>query len=85
MNPESLSVRAMAMLRAIAAGRAEMACSSEPDLFFDGLASCDQSTAHLLSHYGLIRPARPGLLGQRVPVQLTDAARSLLALPDSAA
>ncbi|GHF60138.1 hypothetical protein FHX82_000552 [Amycolatopsis bartoniae] len=73
-----LPQRALSMLRAVASGRAEMTCSCEPDLFIDGLACCDQVTARLLSHAGLIRPARPGALGQRVPVRLTDAGRHVL-------
>ncbi|WP_425466501.1 hypothetical protein [Prauserella muralis] len=72
-------------MRAIDAGRAELACSSEPDLFFDGLACCDQVTAHALTRDGLIRPARPGLIGQRVAVRLTGAGRAALGLPDAAA
>lgn len=81
----ALSCRVLAMLRAIAVGRAEMTCSSEPDLFIDGLACCDQSTAHALAHHGLIRPARPDLIGKRVPVRLTAAGYDLVtATPDAA-
>ncbi|HVV11203.1 hypothetical protein [Amycolatopsis sp.] len=81
----TLPRRALAMLRAAAAGRAEMTCSCEPDLFIDGLACCDQVTARLLAHTGLIRPARPGTLGQRVPVRLTAAGHAALqATPEAA-
>ncbi|WP_236789897.1 hypothetical protein [Amycolatopsis sp. GM8] len=73
------SDRALAILRAVAHGRAEMTCSCEPDLFIDGLACCDQATARFLAHSNLIRPARPGEVGQRVPVRLTSAGRDALA------
>lgn len=73
-----INYRARAMLRAIDAGRAQLTCSSEPDLFIDGLPCCDQFAAHDLVHQGLIRPGRPGLVGQRVPAQLTAAGRALV-------
>lgn len=72
------SFRARALLRAVAAGRAEMTLSSEPDLFVDGLACCDQHTAHLLAHAGLIRPAHGGAVGDRVPAVITGAGREAL-------
>lgn len=80
-----LSYRAFAMLRAVALGRAEMSCSAEPDLFFDGLPSCDQATAHALSREGLIRPARPALVGQRVTATLTEAGYELVSVPPEVA
>lgn len=80
-----LSYRALAMLRAIAAGRAEMICSAEPDLFFDGLACCDQITAHALTRQGLICPVRLGLAGQKVPAQLTAAGCDVASVPPEAA
>lgn len=70
--------RDRALLRAVAAGRAEMTCSCEPDLFVDGLCFCDQFAAHQLAHQGLIRPAAPGPVGQRVRAELTPAGRSAL-------
>lgn len=76
--PSDLPPRALAILRAAATGRAEMTCSCEPDLFIDGLACCDQATARLLAHAELICPARPGTIGQRVPVRLTAVGRSVL-------
>lgn len=79
------SHRAMAMLRAVAAGRAHVTCSSEPDLYIDGIPCCDQFSAHTLAHQGLIRPTRPGLPGQRVPATLTDAGEALLTAPAPAA
>ncbi len=70
--------RTRAVLRAIAAGRAELTVSSEPDLYVDGLAFCDQFTARLMAHSGLIAPARPGERGHRVPAALTPAGRQAL-------
>lgn len=62
----------VSMLRAVAAGRGELSVSSEPDLFVDGLACSDQPTAHALVRAGLIRSARPGGFGVRVPAVLCD-------------
>ncbi|HEY3472146.1 MAG TPA: hypothetical protein VGL47_43910 [Amycolatopsis sp.] len=72
-----LTHRAMAMLKAVAAGRAQMSCSCEPDLFIDGFACCDQMTAHALAHGGYLRPAVEGATG-RVPAELTEAGRAAL-------
>jgi hypothetical protein len=69
----------MAMLRAVAAGRARMSCSCEPDLFIDGFACCDQMTAHALAHGGYLRPAPEGATG-RVAAELTEAGRAVLAV-----
>lgn len=71
--------RARAMLRAVAAGRAHVSCSCEPDLYVDGLPCCDQFTAHTLATAGLIRELRPGSPGQRVPAELTATGRAALA------
>jgi hypothetical protein len=68
-----LSYRAIALLRAVAAGRGQLTASREPDLFIDGLSCGDQFTAHTLAHLGLLRPARPAAVGQRVPAVLTSA------------
>lgn len=78
--PADLPRRALSMLRAVAIGRAEMTCSCEPDLYIDGLACCDQMTARFLVRTELICPARPGAIGQRVPVRLTTAGRAVLTL-----
>ena len=43
-----ITYRTRAMLRAVAAGRADVTSSSEPDLFVDGSACCDQMAAHAL-------------------------------------
>jgi hypothetical protein len=75
-----LSSRALSILRAVEAGRVGLACSREPDLFIDGVALCDQFTGHLLTHDGLIAPVRAGLIGERVPVVLTEAGRMALGL-----
>lgn len=79
------SHRSLAMLRAVAAGRAQLSCSSEPDLFIDGVPCCDQYTAHHLTHEGLIQPARPGPVGRRVPATLTASGETLLLAPIVAA
>jgi hypothetical protein len=75
---EGLSHRALAMLRAINAGRAQLSCSSEPDLFIDGVACCDQFTAHALAHRGFIGPTYSAAVGQRVPATLTSAGRAMV-------
>lgn len=73
-----LSHRALQMLRAVAERRAEMTCSCEPDLFVDGLACCDQATAHDLVHAGLIQPAYPMKVGRRVPVEVTTSGLTVI-------
>lgn len=73
------SHRAMAILRAVAAGRADMVYSAEPDLFIDGLPCCDQFAAHELAHLGLVRPSHPGRVGQRIPARLTPTGLGLIA------
>jgi hypothetical protein len=75
----SLPRRELAMLHAIAAGRGEITGSSEPDLFIDGLACCDQNAAHHLAHAGLVHTTRPAEAGQRVPAALTTPGRAVLA------
>lgn len=72
-----LSVRDRAILREVAAGRAELTISAEPDLFLEGRCCCDQLAAHRLAHAGLIAPAGLALPGQRVRACLTDAGRHL--------
>jgi hypothetical protein len=81
MTMEStLNRRALAMLRAVGAGRAELTCSCEPDLRVDGLPCCDQATAHELARAGLIRPAgRPVVaVGQWTRAELTSDGRLAL-------
>lgn len=79
MSVETLNRRALAMLRAVSDGRAELVCSCEPDLLIDGLGCCDQYEAHHLSEWGLIRPVVRGQVGQRVRAELTGAGRAVLA------
>jgi hypothetical protein len=76
---EDLNHRAISMLRAVVAGRAQVSCSSEPDLFIDNVPCCDQYTAHMLAHAGLIEPATRGVVGQLVPARLTAAGEAALA------
>jgi hypothetical protein len=60
-----------------------MSCSCEPDLFVDGFACCDQMTAHALAHDGYLRPATEEATG-RVPAELTEAGRAVLAITAAA-
>lgn len=73
-----ISRRALAMLRAVSDGRGELLCGCEPDLLVDGMACCDQYTAHQLAGAGLIRPVVRGAIGQRVRAELTVAGRAVL-------
>ncbi len=82
---EDLNHRAISMLRAVVAGRAQISCSSEPDLFIDDVPCCDQYTAHMLAHAGLIEPAVAGVVGQLVPARLTAAGHAALAPAPAAA
>lgn len=74
-----LTHRHHALLRAVGAGRCELTFSCEPDLFIEGRTCCDQTAAHLLARAGLMRPATRGAIGQRVPAELTDSGRAVLA------
>jgi hypothetical protein len=74
----TLSGRDRAILRAVAAGGAELQLGTEPDLFFDGRCCCDQIAAHSLVHAGLIAPATLGLVGRRVAAVLTPAGHDAL-------
>lgn len=74
-----LTCRAVAMLRAVAAGRAELTGSCEPDLQVDGLHCCDQATAHDLAHAGLVRQSFASAPGQWAPAELTSEGHHLLA------
>jgi hypothetical protein len=73
------------MLRAVVAGRAQISCSREPDLFIDNVPCCDQYTAHMLAHEGLIEPATEGEVGEVVPAQLTSAGAAALSPAPAAA
>lgn len=83
--PLAATYRAQAILRAVAAGRVRMVLGCEPDLFIDGLACCDQATAHSLHHLGLIRPARPGGVGDLVTATLTADGVDMIRVGPSAA
>jgi hypothetical protein len=85
--PSALSRRAIAMLKAVGEGRAELRCSCEPDLRVDGLPCCDQNTAHDLARAGLIRAIGTPAPGQWAPAELTDAGHRALGaeLPAAAA
>ncbi|MGX7826661.1 hypothetical protein ACTG9Q_16370 [Actinokineospora sp. 24-640] len=76
-DPHELSHRARAMLRAIAAGRAQLRCGREPDLYIDGVPCCDQFSAHELIHDGLVATGA-GRFGQFVPAALTAAGSAAL-------
>lgn len=80
-----MSGRALAMLRAVAAGRAELVLGCEPDMVIDGLPCCDQFMAHDLARAGLVCPARFGLIGHQVPAILTDSGRAVLSAAASVA
>jgi len=74
----TLSGRDRAILRAVAAGGAELQLGTEPDLFLDGRCCCDQPAAHHLFRSGLITAATLGLVGQRVAASLTPAGHQAL-------
>ena len=65
------SHRDIALLRAVAAGRVQMTRSSEPDLFVDGIACCDQVAATRLARIGLVEPGALAAVGGRAPARLT--------------
>ncbi|TVT08783.1 hypothetical protein FNH07_11405 [Amycolatopsis bartoniae] len=65
----------MAMLRAVAEGRAVLSRSCEPDLFIDGVPCCDQMTAHALAHGGYVAAGPDGRTAE-----LTDAGRAVLSV-----
>ncbi|WP_433262261.1 hypothetical protein ACQPZF_28980 [Actinosynnema sp. CS-041913] len=76
---DELNHRARALLRAVAAGRAEVTHSQEPDLRVDGLLCSDQSAARQLAHAGLVRPARHDDGGPWAPAEITPAGLAMLA------
>ena len=71
--------RALAMLRAVQAGRAELTASREPDFRIDGLACCDQAMAWDLVHAGLVTTAGTAALGSWLPAILTPSGENALA------
>jgi hypothetical protein len=77
----ALNHRERATLAAVAAGRAQISCSCEPDLFVDGLSCCDQGTVRRLARLGLLEPVSAGAHGERVPAVLTTAGIAALNEP----
>ena len=77
----ALNHRERATLAAVAAGRAQISCSCEPDLFVDGLSCCDQGPVRRLARLGLIEPVSAGAHGERVPAVLTAAGMAALNEP----
>lgn len=75
---EELSGRAKAVLRAVAAGRAQLTGGCEPDLYIDGLACCDQVVSHDLVRAGLLRGRRAVGLDERTEAELTEAGRAAI-------
>lgn len=79
----ALTTRHLAMLRAVAAGRAELTCSRSPNLYVDGRCCTDHAASVLLITAGLID--RAGDCGReipatgRVPARVTPAGAALLA------
>ena len=74
----TMSGRDRAILRAVAAGGAELQLGTEPDLFFDCRRCCDQTVAHHLVRAGLIAAATLGVVGQRVAATLTATGHEVL-------
>jgi hypothetical protein len=77
-STNTISGRDRAILRAVAAGSAELRLGTKPDLFLDGRGCCDQSAAHHLVHAGLIAATTLKLASQRVAAALTPAGRQAL-------
>jgi hypothetical protein len=73
-----LNPRQRAMLRAVAGGRSHITCSSEPDLYVDGLPCCDQHSARYLVRTGLICPLASVGIGQLVAAGITASGRDAL-------
>jgi len=76
--PDGWSARHRAMLRAVAAGRAELTCSRCPDLFVDGRCCTDHAASALLVALGLVAAASSGCPGARVPARVTASGRAVL-------
>lgn len=73
----ALTHRQRAILRAVAAGRAEVSCNCESTLFVDGLVCCDSTAARQLTTAGLLAVG-VGRIGTRVPAELTPAGLAAL-------
>jgi hypothetical protein len=73
----NLTGRDRALLRAVAAGRCDIAPGAVPDLRVDGRWFCDQPRAHALLAAGLLARAGTGARGAPTAV-LTRAGRAAL-------
>ncbi|RSN07985.1 hypothetical protein DMC63_34570 [Streptomyces sp. WAC 05977] len=73
-----LNRRERAILRAVAAGRAVLVWSCEPDLTVDG-CWCDHSAVHNLLEAGLIAGVRQVGFGQPTPAVITQMGAVVLA------
>jgi hypothetical protein len=82
-HAQNLTHREEAILRAVAAGGAELIWGVEPDLLLNGRSCCHQIAVHRLARAGLIAPAGVGGTGQRVPARLTPAGAAHLASSSS--
>jgi hypothetical protein len=78
MSTAQLSHRDRAILRAVAAGTAELIGGAHPDLLVGGRCCSDQMAAHRLARAGLITGAGPAVPGRRVPALLTPLGRQEL-------
>ncbi len=79
MIMNELTGRQRSLLRAVAAGRCELTCSQEPDMFVDGLFCCDQLSARQLVRARLVAGAASAP-GERAPAALTDDGWTALSL-----
>ncbi len=84
LKAQELSHRDRTLLRAVAAGRAEVSCSREPVILVDGCFCCDPFAAGRLTRAGLLA-AGSGPIGSRVPAELTPEGRMALSTGGSAA
>ncbi|HVL83973.1 MAG TPA: hypothetical protein VM367_06755 [Pseudonocardia sp.] len=78
MSAVILSKRDRALLRAVAAGRCDIAPAGVPDLRVDGRWFCDQPRAHALLAAGLLARATTGDRGSPTAALLTEAGRAAL-------
>jgi hypothetical protein len=78
MYADNLTGRDRALLRAVAAGRCDIAPIGVPDLRVDGRWFCDQPRAHALLAAGLLARAGSGARGAPAAAQLTRAGRAAL-------
>lgn len=76
-----LTCRHYAILREVAAGRAEATRSREPSMKIDGVNCADQAAAAQLFHLGLVTSPVAGRPDEYVPVRLTPDGAALLGVP----